>query len=195
MQIFSLAQCLGYLAFGLGVAAFLQKDDRRLKLLLGAECMAYTVHFWMLGQLAASLSAFTAGTRTLLSLKTRSLIVAGIIIAINIGIGATCAKSFTAWFPVVSSCLGTLAVFMLQGVMMRSVLLVCTLIWLANNIICGSIGGTMLETMIAIANFSTIIRLFRSPRQLGGNGSDISNPQNPVAFSQQNTGAVASPGE
>ena len=56
-QIFSLTQCMGYVAFVLGVAAFMQKDDRRLKLLVAAECLAYTVHFWMLRNIPASLSA------------------------------------------------------------------------------------------------------------------------------------------
>jgi hypothetical protein len=36
MQFFSLAQSFGYAAFVLGVAAFLQKDDRRLKVLIAA---------------------------------------------------------------------------------------------------------------------------------------------------------------
>jgi hypothetical protein len=48
---------------------------------------------------------------------------------------------------------------------MRAVLLVCTLLWLANNILSGSIGGTLLESVIALANISTIIRLTSSQGQ------------------------------
>ncbi len=41
-------------------------------------------------------------------------------------------------------------------------LLVSTLLWLANNIITGSIGGTLLEVANAAINISTMIRMVRS---------------------------------
>jgi hypothetical protein len=160
MHFFSVTQCVGYLAFVTGVAAFLQKDDRRLKLLIAAECVAYTIHFGMLGNVTASLSAFVTCSRSLISLKTRSRWVAAVIIGVNIILGVACAKNAAAWLPIISSCLGTLAFFMLEGISMRLVLLVSTFLWLTNNILCGSIGGMLLETTIAIANFSTLIRLF-----------------------------------
>jgi hypothetical protein len=59
------------------------------------------------------------------------------------------------------SCLATGAVFLLRGIAMRLVLLVCTLLWLANNLLSGSIGGSLLESMIATVNLTTIVRLFR----------------------------------
>ena len=46
---FSLAQCTGYIAFVLGVGCFLQKEDRRFKLFMAGECLAYIVHFASLG--------------------------------------------------------------------------------------------------------------------------------------------------
>jgi hypothetical protein len=164
MQFFSLAQCVGYVALVLGVTAFRQKDDRRLKLFLAAECAAYTVHFSLLGKLTAALSTGTSGARCLIALKTQSRWVAALMLAINLLIGACFARSLLGWLPVVSSCLGTIAVFLLQGITMRLVLLSSTLLWLGNNLACGSIGGTVLETLIALSNLSTIIRLWRPAR-------------------------------
>jgi hypothetical protein len=46
---FSPAQCVGYVAFVLGVGCFLQSDDRRFKLFMAGECLAYIVHFALLG--------------------------------------------------------------------------------------------------------------------------------------------------
>jgi hypothetical protein len=159
MQFFSVAQCLGYVAFVLGVTAFLQKEDRRLKGYVAAECLAYTAHFWMLGNVPASLSAFISSGRTLLSLRTRSPLAAGAIVVLNILMGLCCAKTPAAILPVASSCLGTVAVFRMRGIPMRLVLFVCTCLWLANNILSGSIGGTLLESFIAVANAVTIFRL------------------------------------
>jgi hypothetical protein len=42
------------------------------------------------------------------------------------------------------------------------VLLASTLLWLANNIISGSIGGTLLEVANAVINIWTMIRMIRS---------------------------------
>ena len=47
---FSPAQCLGYAAFGFGMACFAQTDDRRFKLFMALECAAYVGHFALLGQ-------------------------------------------------------------------------------------------------------------------------------------------------
>ena len=38
--LFNPAQLFGYAAFVLGVMSFLQKDDRRFKLYMSAECLA-----------------------------------------------------------------------------------------------------------------------------------------------------------
>lgn len=159
MQFFPVAQCLGYVAFIFGIAAFLQKDDRRLKKLIAVECLAYAVHFWMLHALSASFATLVSCARSLLSLKTRSRLVAGAIIAINLGFGLWSAKTVIAWLPILSSCMATYAFFEMKGLPMRAVLFACTLMWLVNNIAAGSIGGTLLETLIAIANASTMIRL------------------------------------
>lgn len=192
MQFFSPAQCIGYVAFVLGVTAFLQKDDRRLKLLVASECLAYTVHFRMLGNLPASLSAFVSSGRCLLALRTRSIVLAVLIIALNLALGVAFVTTNAGWLPVISSCLGTVAVFMLEGVAMRLVLMVCTLLWLTNNIITGSVGGTLLETTIAVANLATMIRLGTAPPKTAGISATRS--VTPCAATLALQGAGAKPG-
>jgi hypothetical protein len=56
-----------------------------------------------------------------------------------------------------------MAIFTMRGVPFRCVLLVSTLLWLANNIISGSIGGTLLEVANATINIWTMIRMVRHP--------------------------------
>lgn len=192
MQFFSPAQCIGYVAFVFGVTAFLQKDDRRLKLLIASECLAYTVHFRMLGNLPASLSAFVSSGRCLLALKTRSIVLAVLIIALNLALGVAYVTTNAGWLPVISSCLGTVAVFALEGLAMRLVLMVCTLLWLANNIITGSVGGTLLETTIALANLATMIRLGITPSKTAD--TDVPQPVTPCAPTLALHGAGAKPG-
>jgi len=156
----SFPQCIGYVAFVLGVTAFLQKNDRRLKGFVASESFAYVIHFVLLGNYPASASALVSGTRSLLSLKSRSPVLAAAIVAVNLAFGIVLVKSPLGWLPVIATSVGTMAVFMMRGIPMRLALFVCTLLWLTNNIVSGSIGGTALEVVITTVNIWTMIRLF-----------------------------------
>lgn len=168
MDWFSPAQCLGYVAFVLGVGCFLQTDDRRFKWFMAGECLAYVLHFGLLGNPTAVASSLISLTRSLLSLRTRSRWVAAAVIAANLGMGLALAHRPSDWLPLAASCLGTLALFTLQGVAMRLLMLCGTGLWIANNLIVGSIGGTALELVIAVINLSTIVRLLRRPANAPG---------------------------
>lgn len=158
---FSPAQCVGYVAFVLGVGSFLQTDDRRFKLFMASECLAYVVHFALLGNPTAVASSTMSLLRSLLALRTRSVWVALAVVAINIALGLHLAKQPSDWLPLTASCLGTLALFLLQGIPMRLVMLLGTVCWIANNVIAGSVGGTALEVVVAVVNLVTITRMAR----------------------------------
>jgi hypothetical protein len=157
------AQCVGYIAFVLGVSSFLQTDDRRFRWLMAGECLAYVVHFALLGNPTAVASSTISAARSLLSLRIRSGWVAAAVVAANVTFGLAMAKHATDWLPLGASCLGTLALFLLQGMPMRLLMLCGTAMWIANNVIAGSIGGTVLEVVVALVNVSTILRLYRVP--------------------------------
>jgi hypothetical protein len=159
MGLFAPAQVVGYIALVLGIAAFLQKSDRRWKMFSAAQGVVYTLHFLLLGNLPASASSLVAASRTFLALRYRSLWLAAATLVVNVGMGAVFARNAAGWLPVTGSCIATVAIFTMRGVRFRCVLLVSTLLWLANNIITGSIGGTLLELANAIINISTIIRM------------------------------------
>ncbi len=161
---FSPAQCVGYIAFVLGVGSFLQRDDRRFKLFMAGECLAYIVHFSLLGNPTAVASSTVSLLRSLLALRTRSIWVAAAVIAVNLALGLTLARQPSDWLPLAASCLGTLALFLLHGVPMRLVMLCGTALWIANNVIAGSIGGTALELVIAVVNSVTVLRMVRESR-------------------------------
>jgi hypothetical protein len=155
------AQCLGYLAFVLGVGSFLQTDDRRFKLFMVGECLAYVAHFALLGNPTAVASSALSTLRSVLALRTRSAWVAVAVVTANIGFGIAVAKQPSDWLPLLASCLGTIALFLLSGVPMRLLMLCGTGLWIANNLIVGSIGGTALEVVVAAVNATTIVRMLR----------------------------------
>lgn len=159
MDYFSTAQCAGYVALVLGVGAFLSRDDRRMKILLSVESVAYGAHYFMLGNLAAAGSAGISAGRTYLSVRSRSLWLAAAAVALNVCVGLRVAHGGWGWLPVFASCVATVALFTLDGIRLRLVLLTTTLMWLVNGYVSRSIGGTVLESLIATANVSTLVRM------------------------------------
>ena len=163
MHPLSPAQVVGYVALVLGVTGFLQRDDRRLKLFVACECFVYVVHFTLLGRPPAASSALVSGARTLLSVRFRSAWLAAASVALNVGLALALTTRGAGWLPVVGSCLGAVAVFTMQGIPMRLVLLASTSLWLVNDLLSRSIGGTVLESLIAAASISTIVRMSLAP--------------------------------
>lgn len=161
---FSPAQAVGYVAFFIGIWSFSQKDDRRLKGTLGAQAFTYAVHFMLLGSLSAAAASAVTSVRAVLSLYTRSAAVAVVILVANVGLGFFTAPRPAGWLPVVASCAGTTAFFWFEGITMRLILLGATACWLANNLIVGSIGGTLLELFLGAVNASTCYRIWRTRR-------------------------------
>lgn len=164
--LFSPAQLVGYVALVLGVLAFLQKSDKRLKVLISVESVAYVIHFVLLGNYPASGSAAVSCLRTLSSIRFRSAWLMAAFIGANLMVGVVFAKGVAGWIPVVGSALATFAVFRLRGVVMRLALLACTALWLTNNILSGSLGGTLLESVIALANVTTTARMVLQRRRI-----------------------------
>jgi hypothetical protein len=161
MGLFSPAQLAGYIALALGITAFLQKSDDRFKFFNATQGLVYSLHFVLLGNLPASTSSLLSSLRSFLALRYRSWLLGAVIICANVGLGAVFARNKAGWLPVIGSSIATIAIFTMRGVPFRCVLLASTLLWLANNIISRSIGGTVLELANASINISTMIRMLR----------------------------------
>jgi hypothetical protein len=171
--IYSPAQLVGYVAFAIGVYSFMQKDDRRLKATIGLQAASYALHFALLGSSAAALASLVTAVRAFVSLYTRSPYVAAIILAANVALGFVTASDLVGWLPVAASCAGTIGFFFLEGIALRVILLVATGCWLANNLILGSIGGTLLEVFLGVVNVSTTYRLWLDRRARSGQARSV----------------------
>lgn len=155
----NLAQLLGLLSFILGVLAFYQKEDHKLKLFMLLLFLNQTIHFFLLGAITSSTASFINLVRTIIATKVNSLSIALFFILINVLFGFYFANNALSFLPIAAASLGTFSLFCLNGIKMRLVLLCGSCLWLSNNIIVGSIGGIMLEVMVIIINIHTIIQL------------------------------------
>lgn len=173
--VYWLGQGFGLLSFALGVYCFFQREDRKLKIFMFLLQLNNCVHFALLGAPTAVLSSILAVVRTGLSLKTSSKIVAWFFIAISLMLGIALTDDWAGMLPVFGACVGTYSLFCLTGIRMRLAFLVGACFWLANNILVGSIGGTLLELTLISVNSSTIFRMWRAQkRQRLGDGKSES---------------------
>lgn len=163
MAEIDLAQALGFLSFGLGISTFYQKNDRHLKILMLVFNLNHLLHFLLLGSMLSALSALLSALRTTTSIFTSSKWVAAIFILIGIVSGLGMAEHWWELWPIVGTIIGTYSLFVLSGIRMRIGFLAGANCWLINNILVGSIGGTLLEMTVIIINLITIYRLYRQP--------------------------------
>ncbi|MGG5575076.1 YgjV family protein [Vibrio diazotrophicus] len=162
---FSLAQALGLVSFALGISTFYQKDDRKLKIIMLIFNMNHLLHYLLLGSMTSALSAALSAARTGTSIYTSSRYVAAVFIVLGLSLGLSISNHWWDMWPIVGTVIGTFAVFMLRGIAMRIAFLVGGICWLINNIIVGSIGGTMLEATLICVNLLTMFRLVRDTKK------------------------------
>lgn len=158
-----LAQSFGLLSFVLGVLAFSQKDDTKLKLYLGVLFLSQTCHFYLLGSLTSAAANCLSLIRTVLSVKFHGRSLGWLFIALNVLWGGYLLDHPIAVLPIIAACLGTYGLFFLSGIKMRLAFMTGAICWVINNIWLGSVGGVLLEVMVFTTNAITIFRLKRRP--------------------------------
>lgn len=161
-SLLSPAQLAGYAAFAFGLLCFAQTDDRRFKVFMALECAAYVLHFALLGQPTAVASTAVSLLRSVAALKWRTTAVGLFFIALSLGLGAWLYTGWVSLLPIAASCIGTTALFFLQGLRMRVLMLCGTLLWLVNNLLVGSVGGSLLEACLVASNVWTIRRMWQA---------------------------------
>lgn len=161
-----IAQVVGFLAYGLGMMTFYQRDDRRLKVVMFVQNLTYLLHFLLLGAHASVIGAGLSAARTGVSLFYRRWWLAFVFIAIGCVMTAFTAHTLREWLPMGGLTFGCIALFILHGVPMRVAFLCGSMCWLSNNILVGSIGGVMLELTVSTVNLITIWRLSRARRPI-----------------------------
>ncbi|MFT2089859.1 YgjV family protein [Paraglaciecola sp. 2405UD69-4] len=153
------AQSVGLLALCIGVSAFFQKDDQKLRYFLTVFTLVMAVHFVMLEQWTGALMAFLGSLRNYASSKTNSLkIMYGFIFVVWV-LAIPNIESLIHFLPVIATSLGTVAVFRMQGIKLRLLMSMGTICWLAHNYLVFSIGGVLVESLFLVINMRTMLKL------------------------------------
>ncbi|OUS71016.1 permease [Pseudoalteromonas sp. A601] len=154
-------QALGFVSYILAILCFMQKDDRRFKIMMIVMNLNHALHFYLLNAVTSSLCCLFAAGRTATSLQTKAKWFAGLFIILTALIGYFTVNQWTDYIAIAGSCIGTYALFCLNGIKMRWVVFVGSCLWLINNIIVGSLGGILLEATVIVINLTTIYKLHK----------------------------------
>lgn len=155
-------QAFGLIALALCVAGFANKRDDRLFVLLLFANVAFALQFAMFRSWVAAAIAALIVLRIQLVRRYKGQ--AAVMLAV---LCATVLVAIPGWsgardiWALAAGAIGTYGMFMCTGVGMRWLLALAAFCWVVSNLLVGSFGGTLAETLILITNMTTIIRLYR----------------------------------
>lgn len=155
-----LAQTIGMMAFIIGASAFLHSDGRRFRLHLMLFQVVLCIHFVMMGALVAAFGCGISAARSYTSTKTQSTPVMLFFIAMLWVMGVPQLEHYYEMLTIFGPSVATYALFKMQGIGMRLLVMFNSFCWVINNFLLGSIGGTLMELTFIIVNSVTILRMY-----------------------------------
>lgn len=161
-----LAQAIGGIAFLLGIWAFSQKNDLRFRYGMVAFCFIMAIHFMMMGAIIGAIGVTINGIRSFVSIKTQSKTIMWFFILLLFGMTLPKVSTLFELLPIIGSAVGTWALFSVQGIKMRSLILFNSSCWFIYNLWVGSIGGSLIEGTFIVANSIMIYHLYRMKKDL-----------------------------
>ncbi|WP_136248345.1 YgjV family protein [Halomonas borealis] len=166
-----LGQGVSLVALALCVAGFASRRDDRLFALLLVANLAFAAQFALFQSwVAASISALIVLRIALVRRYPGNGAVMAAMLAATLVVAAL---TWSGWRDVpalLAGLLGTYGMFMLRGIAMRALLAAAACCWIISNLLAGSIGGTLAETLILVTNLITVWRLRRAALRYGLTG-------------------------
>lgn len=160
-------QVLGLIALALCIVAFASRDDDRLFVVLILANAAFAAHFMLLQSwVAAGITCVIVLRIVLVRRYKGSWRLMVLLLAMSVVTAMLTWQRPLDILPLSATVLGTFGMFMLRGIPMRLLLAGGALLWMLNNLLIGSIGGTLAEALILVTNLITVTRLARAGRRV-----------------------------
>jgi hypothetical protein len=161
LNLYTLAQALGFITFGCSIAAFSSTNDHRFRVFLTLGCLLLAIQYGILGALVAGVNLAINSVRALWSIKYRGAIWFWVFMILQTGLSVLVYKSPIDLLPWTASAISCYALFFLSGRAMRTAMLLCTCVWLVNSVMVGTYGA-ILNDLFNISVMS--LTLFRMSR-------------------------------
>ncbi|PSU46366.1 hypothetical protein C9J12_18980 [Photobacterium frigidiphilum] len=159
-------QTIGIVAFLIGATAFLHQDGHKFRLHLTVFQIVLCSHFILMGAVTAAVGCGISALRSYASTRTQSSPVMWFFIGLLWVMGLPNVEYSYEILTIFGASVATWSLFKAQGIHMRLLILFNSFCWLTNNLLLGSIGGTMMEATFIIVNAVTIYKMYRNSKQL-----------------------------
>jgi len=163
-----IVQGIGFLALFFGVSAFLFKDEYKLKTFMSIASLLFSIQFFLLDSLSASLLKLISFIRNYLSIKQvkNNKNTAYIFILFYIASGLFFYKAPVDIITIIGVSCSTYGIFNLKGIPMRLMFIPATISWLLTAIYYQSVGAIILESIILFVNLLTITRVYKDTKKI-----------------------------
>ena len=160
-----LIQIIGFLAFIIGVLAYVFSQDNHTKISLSLSSALFSIQYALLDAQSAAVVQLINTIRSFVSIKSSSTVILFLLYLMYWSFGLYFYNEPTDSLPMIAVTVGTFALLKLKGIAMRSVMLVPSIIWVAIGIINNSVGGSLMSFLIIIINIYTINKVVvRQPK-------------------------------
>ena len=158
------AQSVGFVAAGIGMLAFTQRDPQRLRRFMMFYSLLIGSHYFLLGSVPAATSTWICCVRNIVALRHRRTWIMLLFLLLMWSVGIAQITAPIQWLAILGTTLGTMAVFRENGTHMRLLMLSSSLCWVIHNLVIGSIGGAFIEGSFMLVNVSFLLRFARANR-------------------------------
>lgn len=160
IENFLMAQICGFVAMGITLAAYLQKEDTFVKKFMMVSVFFWGVHYFLLWIMTGVAIIIIWYIRLILSTKykksRRSFV---FIICITLLSWLYTYSWIISLLPVIASILATYAFFFLEQIRLRISFIWVSLLWLIHNLSIWAIAGILNEIMVQVVLIFTVYRM------------------------------------
>ena len=159
MDVIVFAKGLAFVAFAISCYGYTRVHDNQLRLSIAISCALLSLHFLLLGAWVAALSLFINAIRNQLSRYHTGL---------KWFLGFAFIQLITSFWiyqtpqdilPIVASLISGYAVFCCKNIVLRIWMLICTLLWFANNLLIQTYGAVLSDLLSMSMNIYGMLRL------------------------------------
>lgn len=151
-----LSQAFSAVAIVLGVFAYLENKEAKLKFMLSGAAACQAIHFVLLGATQGAFQSSLTSLRFLVSAWRKSNAFFWVFVLLGSMVGIWKYQSPIDYFPILANLMACYAVFRSHGIAMRYWLLAVTFCWFVYNAWNLSVFGCVLELTYASMNLLAI---------------------------------------
>lgn len=169
MSSFVISQILISIAICTDLLSFQFKNRTHIVGCLAISCLFIALHFICLGHWTAACLSLVNATRFLTTIFSTARVFMWVYLTITMVVFSFTYDGYLSILGTTGALLGTVAAFSKNDKRLREIMFVGTCFWLTHNILAGSPGAVLMETIFISSNIVGYYRYYiRRPKQILG---------------------------